>query len=143
MDLYSFTKIIHLLAVFSWMAALFYLPRLFVYHVANKDKEQFVSVVITQERRLYFAIAVPAMALVLLSGIGLIVLNSSVLKDGWFHMKLSFVILLLIYHHICGFYVKRFSKGIEVKKTSKYFKIFNEIPTVLLLGIVVPLVLRF
>lgn len=143
MDLYSFTKIIHLLAVFSWMAALFYLPRLFVYHSANKDKEQFVSIVITQERRLYFAIAIPAMVLALLSGIGLIVLDTSVFKGGWLHMKLFFVILLVIYHHICGYYVKKFSKGVEVTKSAKYFRIFNEVPTILLIGIIIPVVLRF
>ncbi|MDU7693279.1 MAG: protoporphyrinogen oxidase HemJ [Helicobacter sp.] len=144
MDIYSITKIIHIFSTFAWMAALFYLPRLLAYHALHANKPDFVSVVRIQEKRLYFAIAIPAMIVVLLSGIGLLVLNGREIwqSGSWLHLKLTFVVLLIIFHHVCGYYVKKFAK-VDPTRSAKFFKIINEIPTIILIVILIAVVLRF
>lgn len=140
MDFFSLAKIIHILAVIAWMAALLYLPRLLVYHAKHANVQAFVDIVRVQERRLYFMIAVPAMIFVLISGGVLLYFHG--FSGAWLHFKLLLVVLLVIYHHVLGFYVKRFNKT-PITKSEKFFKIFNEIPTILLIFIISAVVIRF
>lgn len=140
---FNYVKVFHILSVISWMAALFYLPRLFVYHSENFENENFVEVVKIQERKLFNGIATPAMVMSVLSGITMIFLQPELFKTGiWIHIKLLFVILLLVFHFSCLYYLKKFMRDIRVA-SGRFFRFYNEIPTILLVVIVVCVVLRF
>lgn len=142
-QLYNFLKIFHILAMVAWMAALFYLPRLFVYHSENFENKDFVRIIKIQEYKLLRAIAWPAMIATIFSGIALLMLQPFLFKSGiWLHIKLSVVILLVIYHLVCGFYLKQFAKDIN-PASGRFFRFFNEIPTALLVVIVTCVVLQF
>ncbi len=136
MNLYLLFKSLHLIAIVSWMAGLLYLPRIFVYHVENFEKKQTTEIFEIMEKRLYFYIMRPAMVLSWLFGIILILIigieNFSFL---WLQIKFALVILLSIYHEYLGRCVKLLKSG-KNKKSSKFFKIINEIPTILLIIIV-------
>lgn len=138
--LYLGIKTFHIVAMVSWMAMLFYLPRLFVYHAQHKDKPEFIDIVRLQELRLYKYIGNPAMIATFLSGIAMIWLNPalfSVADSGaWLHIKLSFVMLLFIYHIACGYFIKAFAKD-NCQKSHKFFRVFNEMPTILLIIIAI------
>ena len=136
MDLYLLFKSIHLIAVISWLAGLLYLPRIFVYHVENSEKKQVTDIFEIMERRLYIFIMWPAMILVWLFGIILIYLNGfEVLFSLWIQVKLVLVIILSAYHDYLGRCLKSLKDGTN-KKTSKFFRIINEVPTILLIIIV-------
>jgi len=136
MDSYLFFKSLHLIAVISWMAGLLYLPRIFVYHVENfKDKN--ISLVFkTMERKLYFYIMMPAMTLTWIFGLILISnLGFEILSTLWVKLKLLLVILLTLYH----FYLLKLLSDFKLDqnaKSSKFFRIINEVPTILLILIV-------
>ena len=136
MNSYLLFKSLHLIAVISWMAGLLYLPRIFVYHVENIKNENSSLIFKTMERKLYFYIMTPAMflswifGLILISSLGL-----EVLSAVWIKVKLSLVILLTLYH----FYLSRLLSDFESDqntKSSKFFRIINEVPTILLILIV-------
>lgn len=131
----------HLMAVVTWFAALFYLPRLFVYHVEASDeisRERFC----TMERRLYRGIALPSMIAVIVFGVWLFSFNPSYYHSaGWMHAKLAFVVLLIGYHHICGAYVRKFAAG-TVTRSSRFFRIFNELPVIALVAIIILAVVK-
>ena len=129
------------MSVLSWMAMMFYLPRLFVYHAENRENKGFCEVVKIQEFKLYRYIGNPAMMATVASGIAMIALNSSILSEGWLHAKLFFLLLLLGYHHECGRYVKMFNND-GCLKSGKFFRYFNEIPTILMIGIVIFVVVK-
>jgi protoporphyrinogen IX oxidase len=134
-------KAFHIIALVAWFAGLFYLPRLFVYHADTTDTISIERFRI-MERRLYYGITWPAAILTTALGLWLISYNFSYyLKAGWMHAKLSLVISLWVYHLLCGYYVHRFAKNVAVKK-ALFFRVFNEIPTVLLVGIVVLVVVK-
>lgn len=134
-------KAFHIIAMVAWFAGLFYLPRLFVYHAEALDKismERFK----VMEFRLFYAIATPASVLTTGLGIWLIFYNPTYyLNESWMHAKLALVLLLWIYHVFCGCFVKQFASD-HNRRTSKFFRIFNEIPTLLLIGIVVLVVVK-
>lgn len=133
---YQILKTLHLVGVVCWFAMLFYLPRLFVYHAENNDNDGFVKVVKVQEKKLYQFIGMPAMIVTIISGLCIIVLYPSILKGaGWFHAKMLFVVLLLIYHFLCGYYRKQLENN-TCQKSGKFFRVFNEIPTLLFICIV-------
>ena len=136
MNSYLLLKSLHLIAVFSWMAGLLYLPRIFVYHVENSKDENTSSVFKTMERKLYFYIMTPAMTLAWIFGLILIsTLGFDVLSTVWIKFKLLFVILLTIYH----FYLAKLLNDFKLDqntKSSKFFRIINEAPTILLILIV-------
>lgn len=137
MDWYSWLKFFHILAFVSWMAMLFYIPRLFVYHAEHLENQGFCEVVKIQERKLYYFIGYPAMIATLISGGALVeVLGGGEMMKGaiWLHIKFTCVMLLVGYHLLCGYYMKQFAKG-QCKKSGKFFRIFNEIPTLLLIVI--------
>ena len=135
MNLYLLFKSLHLIAVISWMAGLLYLPRIFVYHSeATHDSQK--NVFKTMERRLYNYIMMPAMLLSWLFGILLIhSLGLNVFSEFWMQLKTILVVILTIYHEYLG-RCMRVLHSKENSKSSKFFRIINEIPTVLLILIV-------
>lgn len=138
MEYYTWVLTFHIMAVMSWMAMLFYLPRLFVYHVENKDKKEFVDVVKIQERKVYKFIGFPAMIATILSGALLIILNPSVMSaeaGGWMHAKLLFVFIMMIYSLSLNHYRKELKNDIYTK-SGNFFRAYNEVPTILALLIV-------
>ena len=136
MNLYLLFKSLHLIAVISWMAGLLYLPRIFVYHVENFQKKEATEVFEIMEKRLYNYIMRPAMLMSWLSGIILVLIigieNFSFL---WLQIKFALVVLLTIYHEYLGKCIRLLKSG-ENEKSSKFYRIINEIPTVLLIFIV-------
>lgn len=139
MEYYIYVKAVHVIAIVSWMAMLFYLPRLFVYHAQYASRGEFVEVVSIQERKLYKFIGMPAFILSLLTGGAMIVFNPTLLQaaqsGAWLHAKLFCVALLVVYHFVCGYFIRSLGSG-HCKKSHRFFRMFNEIPTILLIAIV-------
>ena len=140
-EYYLWIKMVHYLSFVSWMAGLFYLPRLFVYHSEHKDNQGFVEVVKIQEKKLYLYIQTPAMLMSVITGILMLILNKNLLSFGFMHVKLSLVILLLFYHFHNYFCLKELARD-TCKKSGKYFRIYNEIPTLIFIGIAIMMVIR-
>jgi putative membrane protein len=138
---YDWFRALHLIAVISWMAGLLYLPRLFVYH-ADADKGSELSETLKiMERRLLRYIMNPAMIVVWILGLSMLLSNMELMKGGWMHAKLTCVILMTVFHHLLGRWRKAFVKD-ENKKTAKFFRQMNEVPTVLMIVIVVMVIVR-
>jgi|TARA_B100000131_G_scaffold256028_1_gene250692 putative membrane protein len=136
MNYYLLFKSLHLIAVISWMAGLLYLPRIFVYHVENSEKKETTEIFEVMEKRLYFYIMRPAMILSWLFGIILIYINGiEIFSQLWMHIKLGLVVLLTIYHEYLGVCLKSL-KSNNNTKTSKFFRIINEVPTIILIFII-------
>jgi len=124
------------------MAGLLYLPRIFVYHVENFEKKEATEIFETMERKLYFYIMRPAMLLTWIFGIILIYINGlDVLFSLWIQIKLFLVIVLSAYHEYLGKCLISLKDG-NNEKTPKFFRIINEIPTVLLIGIILAVVFK-
>ena len=136
MNSYLLFKSLHLIAVISWMAGLLYLPRIFVYHVKNINNQNSTNIFKTMEKKLYFYIMIPAMILSWIFGLILIfIVGFDVLSATWIQLKLIFVVLLTFYHFYLGQCLKNLSLE-QNNKTSKFFRIINEIPTILLIFVV-------
>ena len=136
MNYYLLFKSLHLIAVISWMAGLLYLPRIFVYHAENNSEKNISKIFKIMERRLMFFIMTPAMILSWLFGIYLILINGiSINSSFWIQTKLFLVVLLTIYHLFLAYYLRKFALD-ENKKSAKFFRIINEVPTVLLIVII-------
>ena len=132
MNSYLLFKSLHLIAVISWMAGLLYLPRIFVYHVENKDKKEATDIFEIMEKRLFFYIMRPAMILTLIFGLILIYLNGiEVFSQLWMQLKIVLVILLSVYNDYLGKCLLSLKNNSNTK-SAKFFRIFNEIPTVIL-----------
>lgn len=143
MDYYLWIKALHIIALVAWFAVLFYLPRLFVYHIENKDKIDFVNIVKIQEKKLYFFIGTPSFIITILTGAVMLILSPELFKSGmWLHIKLLFVIFVIIFHFDCGRNLIQLKHDIY-NKSSRYYKIYNEIPTLFLFVIVFCAVLKF
>ncbi|MCV3346089.1 protoporphyrinogen oxidase HemJ [Campylobacter lari] len=141
-DWYLWIKMVHYLAFVSWMAGLFYLPRLFVYHTEHKDNKGFVEVVKIQERKLYFYIQTPAMIVTLISGSLMLHANKALMiGSGFMHAKLTCALLLIIYHLQNYYYLKQLQND-TCKKSGKFFRAYNEIPTILFIIIAIMMVVR-
>ena len=135
MNSYLIFKSLHLIAVVSWMAGLLYLPRIFVYHSENNN-EIITSVFKTMERKLFYYIMTPAMVLSWLFGLALIhEIGCEQLSNLWLKLKLIFVTLLTAYHFYLGVLLDQFKLD-QNKKTSKFYRYINEIPTLFLILIV-------
>jgi putative membrane protein len=138
---HSWIEAFHIISVVCWFAALFYLPRLFVYHAQSDDtisKERFKIM----ERKLYRGIANPSMIATLLLGGCLVTTNFSHFFDQtWFHIKMSLVILLIGYHHICLSFMKKFRDDKNIR-SHVFYRWFNEVPVLILIGAVVMVVVR-
>lgn len=138
--LLDWLKAFHLIAMVTWFAAIFYLPRLFVYHAMAEDeigRERFREM----ERKLYRGIMTPSMIAVLLLGGWMLAENPAWLKQGWMHAKLALVVLLVGYHHVCGALMKKFARD-ENRYSHVFYRWFNEIPVFFLVAIVILAVLK-
>jgi len=136
MNSYLLFKSLHLIAVISWMAGLLYLPRIFVYHAENINDQNSINIFKIMERKLYFFIMMPAMLLSWFFGLILIsILGFDILSMMWVQVKLIFVILLTFYHFYLGYILSKFRSD-QNTKTSRFFRIINEVPTILLILIV-------
>ena len=136
MNYYLLFKSLHLIAVISWMAGLLYLPRIFVYHVENYQKKETTEIFETMERKLYFYIMRPAMLISWLFGILLIYqIGFESFSQLWLQLKIFFVIILTVYHEYLGKCLTSLRNGSN-SKSSRFFRIINEIPTILLILIV-------
>ena len=138
MEYYTWILTFHVMAMMSWMAMLFYLPRLFVYHVENIEKKEFVAVVKIQEYKIYKYIGLPAMWATIISGITMIILNPILLDfqtSFWMYAKLFTLLVLIVY----SFSLEKYRKELEAdvcKKSGKFFRMYNEFPTMLAILIV-------
>lgn len=137
--MYETLKALHLIAVICWFAGLFYLPRIFVYHAMAEDKNN--EMLKTMERKLYKYIMNPSMIATWVFGVWMLIIIPEWMQSGWLHAKLTLVVLLTGYHHVCGKYVKIFARDSN-KKSHKFYRYFNEIPTVLLIIIVFLVILK-
>jgi putative membrane protein len=132
----------------SWFAVLFYLPRLFVYHVENGSNNGFIEVVEVMEMKIYKYIGVPSFWATLLSGIALIVMSTQQYNGvnvfqmgGWMHAKMTLVAILIGYFFTLGHYRLKLKEN-TAYKSGKFFRIYNEVPTLLLMGIVALVIVK-
>lgn len=140
MSLFRVLLAIHLIGVISWMAGILYLIRLFVYHAGETEnvvKERFKLM----EMRLYRMITLPAMGLAIGMGLAMILLSPGLLGERWFQFKLVLGISLALITFACGRFVRQFFIG-HVNKHPRYFRILNEIPTLIMIVIVLLAILR-
>ncbi|GHS88371.1 UPF0093 membrane protein [Campylobacterota bacterium] len=140
-DYYFALKAFHVMAIISWFAAMFYLPRLFVYHAENIENKDFVRVVKIQELKLWKYIALPAFWGSLISGLIMLpnnnwMLLSAAKSGGWMHIKLTLVVFLIAWFFHMGYMRKQLEKN-ACKKSGKYFRFYNEIPTLFMIPIVI------
>ena len=136
MNYYLLFKSLHLITVISWMAGLLYLPRIFVYHIENYHKKEAANIFKTMEKKLYFYIMIPAMVLSWFLGLALfLIIGFSSLSLFWVKLKLIFIVLLTIYHFYLGNCLRKL-KNDQNSKSSNFFRITNEIPTLLLIIII-------
>lgn len=134
-------KSLHIISIVAWFAGLFYLPRLFVYHTTAHDIISIERFKI-MERRLYYGITWPAALMTTFLGISLVLYNPHYyLMVGWMHVKLMLVLLLWGYHVVCGHFLKQFSQD-RNRQSERFYRIFNEIPTILLISIVLLAVVK-
>jgi len=145
MNTYLLFKSIHLIVVISWMAGLLYLPRLFVYHSAsleNKKSENLVSTFKILEKRLFIYIMNPAMIVSWIFGVLLIqTIGIDNFGSLWLQLKLLFVVILTIYHFFLFQCLRKFAEN-NNSFSPKFYRIINEIPTVLLIGIILIVVFK-
>jgi len=145
--MYQYVLAIHIIFVVCWMAGLFYGVRLFIYHTEAQDKPQpdrkiLSDQFVIMERKLWYIIATPSMYLVLIAGITMVSLNFNYLiKQPWLHVKLLFVLGLVVYHFICQHKMNQMAKGV-FKWTSTQMRIWNEVATIALFAIVFLVVLK-
>ena len=142
MNLYLTFKALHLIATISWMAGLLYLPRIFVYHSERRDEKNVSEVFKTMEFKLYNYIMMPAMILSWIFGLLLISsIGFNQLSNYWLILKLIFVTILTFYHFFLGTCLNKFKRN-ENKFSSRFYRVFNEIPTLLLILIIFVVVFK-
>ena len=144
--MYQYILAIHIIFVVCWMAGLFYIVRLFIYHTEAQDKPEPDRTILSKqfeimERRLWNVITIPSMYIVVAAGITMLFLAPGWLQQPWLHIKLTFVILLIIYHFICQHKIKQMRNGI-FKWTSTQLRLWNELATLLLFVIVMCAVVK-
>ena len=136
MSMYLLFKSLHLIVAISWMAGLLYLPRIFVYHVENKKKKEATDIFEVMERKLFYYIMRPAMIFTWIFGLILIYLNGiEIFSQLWIQIKIVLVILLSVYNDYLGKCLVSL-KNSSNTRSSKFFRVINEIPTILLIFIV-------
>ena len=146
MVVYRYVLAIHIIFVVCWMAGLFYIVRLFIYHTEAQDKPEPERKILSDqfeimERRLWNVITIPSMYIVLAAGITMLMIIPSWLQQPWLHVKLTFVILLIAYHFICQNKIKQMRNGI-FKWKSTQLRLWNELATLLLFVIVICAVVK-
>ncbi|PHQ62515.1 MAG: protoporphyrinogen IX oxidase [Maribacter sp.] len=145
-EYYNYIKALHLIFVITWFAGLFYIPRLFIYHIeANQkpspDKEILSEQLKLMTKRLWYIITWPSAILAILFAVWLLILMPSWLQQPWMHIKLVFVVLLIFYH-LKSHQIFKQLQGDEVKYTSKFMRIYNEGATLILFAIIFLVVLK-
>ncbi len=134
-------KAFHIIAVICWFAAIFYLPRLFVYHAQSEDqisKDRFKIM----QRKLYRGIMTPSMIAVLVLGGWMLGLNPDYyFSQSWMHVKLTLVLLLVGFHFYCGYLLKSFANDTN-RKSHTFFRVLNEVPVFMLVAIVILAVVK-
>ena len=136
MNTYLLLKSLHLISVISWMAGLLYLPRIYVYHAENLEKKEITDIFKKMEKKLYNYIMMPAMILSWIFGFLLLhSIGIESLAQIWLQIKFLLVFLLTVYHFYLGKCLIDLSQD-KSSKTSKFFRIINEIPTILLIIII-------
>ncbi|MBP9752651.1 MAG: protoporphyrinogen oxidase HemJ [Proteobacteria bacterium] len=138
--MYLYIKILHILAFVSWMAGLFYLPRLFVYHVENQNIEAMHAVFLTMQRKLFKFIMMPAHIVTYLTGFHLM-MTGDFMQQPWMHVKLFFVLLLTFYHYYLYFCHKKLINNVKAY-SGRYFRVLNEVPTIILIVVVSLVILK-
>lgn len=146
MEYYNYIKALHLIFVITWFAGLFYIPRLFVYqieafHKPSPEKEILGKQLKLMAKRLWFIITWPSAILAIIFAVWLLFIVPGWLQESWMHVKLSFVVLLIIYHLKTHFYFKQLQNDI-VKKTSNFMRLWNEGATFILFAIVFLVLLK-
>ncbi|MEB3768072.1 protoporphyrinogen oxidase HemJ [Acinetobacter sp. MD2] len=142
-EAFLWVKALHLIAVICWFAALFYLPRLYVYHAMSEDEISHQRFQI-MERKLYRGIMWPAMIATLVSAHFLVSLGDATQhyhQAHWFYLKVALVGVLIIYHLSCGYYRKKLITNAHYK-SHKFWRFFNEFPTIILLAVVILVVVK-
>lgn len=137
---YSTIKALHIIFVVSWFAGLFYIVRLFIYHVEAQTKEAQAKKILSDqfeimEKRLWWIITTPAMILTIVFGVFMFIGNPDLLSKGWMHFKLAFIVLLLIYHFVCQKIMLDMKRG-KFKWKSGGLRLWNEVATLALVAIV-------
>ena len=136
MNTYLLFKSLHLIAVVSWMAGLLYLPRIFVYHVENKEKKEATDIFEVMERKLFFYIMRPAMIFTWVFGLVLSYLNGiEIFLQLWFQINIFLIVLLSAYNDFLGKCLVSIKNSTNTR-SAKFFRIINEIPTVILIIVV-------
>lgn len=137
---YLWIKAIHMIAVICWMAGLFYLPRLFIYHVGVDPKSEAAQLFQIMEYRLYKIIMVPSMLLSLASGIFLVIIQE-VWSYGWLHLKVICVVVLMVLQHLLSHWRKQLAIG-TCTRTASFFRLINEVPSLLVIIIVISVIIK-
>lgn len=139
-DYYLWIKALHMFAIIAWMAGLFYMPRLLVYHSGVDTNSEAGRLFCIMENRLYKIIMVPSMLLSLASGIFLAMILH-VWSSGWFHIKLTCVVGLMIFHHMLNYWRRQLAAGV-CKHAAPFFRLINEVPTLLLIVILISVIIK-
>ena len=139
---YPWIKALHIIAVIAWMAGMLYLPRLFVYHVDAKKGSDLSETLKIMERRLLRFIINPAMITAFIFGGLMLWINSDLFSQPWMHVKLTAIVLLSAVHGLLARWRKDFERD-QNQKSVKFYKIWNEVPTVLMIIIVIMAVTKF
>lgn len=141
LDGYLWIKAFHIVAVVCWFAALFYLPRLFVYHAMTEDqqgRERFK----VMERKLYRGIATPSLIATLVLGLAMTITSTTYFfSTGWFWVKMVLVALLVAYHFCCGYFLKQFQADSNTR-SHVFYRWFNEAPVLALIAAVILVVVK-
>lgn len=143
---YLYLKALHIIFVVSWMAGLFYIVRLFVYHIEANERPEQERVILQRQfeimqHKLWYIITTPAMILTLVSGTAMVWFNPDLLKMDWMLVKLAFALGLLIYHFICQNIIKQLKQGF-FNWSSTQLRIWNELATIFLVAIVFTVILK-
>lgn len=140
-NLYLWLKAGHVFFVIAWMAGMFYLPRLFVYHTEVMPQSEADRLFQTMERRLLRIIINPAMIMVWVLGLSMIVMDPSLLKQGWLHAKILLVLILSGLHGALSKWRRDFANGTN-RRSARFYRLMNEVPTICVLIIVILVILR-
>ena len=144
--IYNYIKALHLIFVVTWFAGLFYIPRLFIYHIEADAKPSPEREILTRQlklmtKRLWFIITWPSAILCTLFALWLLILMPDWLEQPWMHVKLAFVVLLIVYHLRCHQMFKQLQRD-EVKYTSHFMRIWNEVATLVLFAVTFLVILK-
>jgi len=146
MEYYNYIKSLHLIFVITWFAGLFYIVRLFVYHIEANDKPSPEKEILIKQYklmsyRLWYIITWPSAVLATIFAVTLLLLMPEWLRQPWMHVKLTFVLLLFLYHFKCHSIFKQLQKD-EVKHTTGFMRLWNEGATIILFAVVFLVILK-